>query len=171
VYFGVKLLKEASESTGGPSEELHEVEEEIRTKKDTHTEESPPESTPSRVRPSKSAPVVEVDEKEREKDDDYEREQRERSRRANVVKVVTQAFSLTFLAEWGDRSQIATIALAAAKDPLGVMLGGIVGHALCTSIAVVGGRMLAARISERTVALVGGILFIAFALHSFCVGP
>ena len=33
--------------------------------------------------------------------------------------VMTEAFTLTFLAEWGDRSQIATIALAAAKDPVG----------------------------------------------------
>ena len=32
-------------------------------------------------------------------------------------------------------------------------------------LAVVGGRMLAASISEKTVALAGGILFLLFALH------
>merc|ERR1711881_302186 len=63
--------------------------------------------------------------------------------------VMCQAFMLTFLAEWGDRSQIATIALAAAKDPLGVTVGGIVGHSVCTGLAVLGGRILASKISER----------------------
>jgi len=84
--------------------------------------------------------------------------------------IFTQAFTLTFLAEWGDRSQIATIALASSKNPYGVILGGLVGHAFCTALAVVGGRMLAARISERTVALVGGVLFLLFAVHSFFTG-
>merc|ERR1712216_62847 len=79
--------------------------------------------------------------------------------------VLWQSFILTFLAEWGDRSQIATIALAAYKDPYGVTVGGILGHALCTGLAVVGGRMLAASISERTVALAGGVLFLLFAAH------
>jgi putative Ca2+/H+ antiporter (TMEM165/GDT1 family) len=85
--------------------------------------------------------------------------------------VFTQAFTLTFLAEWGDRSQIATIALAAAKNPYGVILGGLVGHAFCTGLAVIGGRMLAARISEKTVALLGGTLFLIFAITSFVYGP
>lgn len=85
--------------------------------------------------------------------------------------VFSQALTLTFLAEWGDRSQIATIALAASKDPYGVIAGGLLGHAFCTGVAVVGGRMLASRISERTVAIVGGSLFLVFAIHSFAVGP
>jgi putative Ca2+/H+ antiporter (TMEM165/GDT1 family) len=73
---------------------------------------------------------------------------------------------MTFVAEWGDRSQIATIALAASKDPAGIAIGGFVAHSLCTGLAVLGGRLLAARISERTVAIAGGILFVLFGIHS-----
>jgi len=112
------------------------------------------------------------------------------NQQAVLRKITKQVFTLTFLAEWGDRSQIATIALAAQKDPYGgacstpcsralslshpsspVTLGGIIGHALCTGLAVVGGRMLATKISERTVAYSGGVLFLFFALHSLWVGP
>ena len=85
--------------------------------------------------------------------------------------ILTQAFTITFLAEWGDRSQIATIAMAAAQDPWGVAFGSVLAHWCCTAIAVIGGRLLAARISERTVAFAGGVLFLIFALHSFFAGP
>ena len=78
--------------------------------------------------------------------------------------VFAQAFSLTFLAEWGDRSQIATIAMAAAKNPYGVTMGGILGHSLCTGFAVISGRLLAQKISPRTVSYLGGILFLIFAV-------
>ncbi|CAN0254387.1 unnamed protein product [Ectocarpus fasciculatus] len=80
------------------------------------------------------------------------------------------SFSMTFLAEWGDRSQIATIALATNKDPFGVTAGGVIGHSLCTGMAVVGGKLLAARISEKTVHLVGGALFLVFGLHALVFG-
>jgi len=55
----------------------------------------------------------------------------------------------------------------ASKDPYGVTVGGVIGHSLCTGLAVVGGRMLAARISEKTVATVGGATFLLFAVHAF----
>ena len=35
-------------------------------------------------------------------------------------------------------------------------VGGVLGHALCTGLAVVGGRIIATRISVRTVTLVRG---------------
>ena len=52
-----------------------------------------------------------------------------------------------------------------------VTAGGIVGHSLCTGLAVVGGRILAARISEKTVATTGGALFLLFCAHSLIMGP
>jgi hypothetical protein len=39
--------------------------------------------------------------------------------------------------------------LAAAEDPLGVGVGGFVGHALCTLVAVLGGYTLSKYICER----------------------
>jgi putative Ca2+/H+ antiporter (TMEM165/GDT1 family) len=84
--------------------------------------------------------------------------------------VFLEAFTLTFLGEWGDRSQIATIGLAAQENVTGVTLGGILGHTLCTGAAVVGGKHLASRISERTVAFCGGILFLIFGVHSLLSG-
>jgi Ca2+/H+ antiporter, TMEM165/GDT1 family len=78
--------------------------------------------------------------------------------------IIAEACSLTFLAEWGDRTQFATIALAAANNPLGVTIGSILGHALCAAIAVLSGRWVCKRISERTITMLGGGLFLVFAI-------
>lgn len=67
-----------------------------------------------------------------------------------ITRVLLQAFTMTFLAEWGDRSQLTTIILAARDNVYGVIVGGILGHSVCTGLAVIGGRMIAQRISVRT---------------------
>ncbi|KAG9445722.1 hypothetical protein H6P81_011850 [Aristolochia fimbriata] len=85
--------------------------------------------------------------------------------------IFLESFILTFLAEWGDRSQIATIALATHKNAIGVAIGATLGHTVCTSIAVVGGSMLASKISQRTVATIGGFLFLGFSLSSYFYPP
>ncbi|KAF8011332.1 hypothetical protein BT93_J1820 [Corymbia citriodora subsp. variegata] len=77
-----------------------------------------------------------------------------------------QAFSLTFFRNWGDKSQLATIGLAADEDILGVVLGRIAALVLCTVAAVTGGESLASKISKRLVTLLGGFLFLVFGVQS-----
>ncbi len=61
--------------------------------------------------------------------------------------ILTQAFVMTFLAEWGDRSQIATIALAASYNLFMVNVGALLGHFLCTGGAVQLGEWISKRVS------------------------
>jgi len=83
--------------------------------------------------------------------------------------VFWQALTMTFLGDWGDRSQFTTIALAVENNAWFVFIGSFLGHVLCTSLAVVGGKYLAKRISERTVNICGGILFLLFGVHNLFV--
>ena len=55
-----------------------------------------------------------------------------------LSRIFIQAFTMTFLAEWGDRSQLATIILAARENVTAVVIAGILGHAFCTGLAVLG---------------------------------
>jgi putative Ca2+/H+ antiporter (TMEM165/GDT1 family) len=77
--------------------------------------------------------------------------------------LLLSTFLLVFAAEWGDKSFLATIALAAASDPAGVVAGAVVGHGTATAVAVAGGSLLGEYVSEKVVAYVGGSLFIVFA--------
>ena len=86
------------------------------------------------------------------------------------MEICLEAFVLTFLAEWGDRTQFATIALASHNNLVGVTTGAILGHTICTAIAVIGGRMIAGRISERTLTGVGGCLFLVFGIVAWLEG-
>ena len=82
----------------------------------------------------------------------------------SIRSVIIEAFTLTFIGEWGDRTQLATITLAAANNPYGVLVGATLGHGICAAIAVICGKFIAGRISERLLTLVGGTLFIVFGM-------
>jgi len=87
-----------------------------------------------------------------------------------LSRIFIQAFTM-FLAEWGDRSQLATIILAARENVSAVVIAGILGHAFCTGLAVLGGRLIAQRISVRTVTLIGGVVFLLFAVTALFMDP
>jgi len=162
-FFGIKLLQEARElynqKEHKKNEELEEVEAELGVRADDDDQDKGDIE-------AGSSPAPNTKSSSQSKKDDSRK-----STSSTNVAVFMQAFTLTFFAEWGDRSQIATISLASVNDPFGVTIGSFLGHAACTGLAVIGGRLLATRISERQVALAGGIVFLLFAAHSLYVGP
>jgi len=87
-----------------------------------------------------------------------------------LFKIFINTFGLIFIAEWGDRSQLATIVLASTNDVGGIILGSIVGHTICSSLAVIAGALIARWISVRVVTVIGGIVFISFAIASLIIG-
>lgn len=88
-----------------------------------------------------------------------------------IAPIVIKVFTMILVAEWGDRSQISTVILAAREDIVGVFIGSLSGHVLCTGLAVIGGRFVADIISVRTMTLIGGIIFLVFATYAIIMGP
>lgn len=156
IVFGIKLLNEglAMSKDMGVEDELAEVEEEIELTKTTEQLDSMEAGHGS---PSKSLKQWYVEFGEQIRD------------LASFVlsPIWIQVFVMTFLGEWGDRSQIATIAMAAGSEYWFVILGAIVGHFICTAAACLGGKLLAKKISMRNVTLGGAIAFLIFAVLYF----
>lgn len=84
-----------------------------------------------------------------------------------TLALIASTFSLVLAAEWGDKSFISTIALAAAKPPLGVVGGAIAGHGIATALAVLGGSLVGKYVPEKAVGYAGGTLFLVFAAATF----
>ena len=116
--------------------------------------------------PSETCDVVVVGEAK----EVVEKAEKQAKDQKNIWAILLEAFVLIFVAEWGDRTQIATIALAAQNNPMVGSIGAILGHAICAVIAVTSGRMLAGQITERQLTAAGGCLFIIFGVVAFIQG-
>lgn len=116
------------------------------------------------IKMSAAADKAEVMEEMEEAKAAVEKADLQLSKQKNSWSILLEAFVLTFMAEWGDRTQIATITLAAGNNAIGVTAGAILGHTICAAIAVIGGKMIAGRISERQITLAGGCLFLIFGI-------
>jgi putative Ca2+/H+ antiporter (TMEM165/GDT1 family) len=89
-----------------------------------------------------------------------EEEAAEKKPRFSPFWAVAGAF---FLAEMGDKTQLASMALAAEyAAPLPVWLGAVLAMAAVDGIAIVAGVLLHKRVPEKAVKRVAGVAFIAF---------
>ena len=57
------------------------------------------------------------------------------------------------------------------NDVSGVCIGGVLGHFICTGLAVICGALIAKKVSVRVVTLVGALVFIGFAVASLFIDP
>jgi putative Ca2+/H+ antiporter (TMEM165/GDT1 family) len=169
LVFGVKLLREglAMSPDDGVGEEMREVEEELeekeqlaRSKGRRRSSISPYALESGRVRRSRSSSRLPAPARSPSTSPDRSPSPRGSSLAGalsginNLLSLLlspawVQTFVMTFLGEWGDRSQIATVAMAAGSDYWWVTAGATVGHAICTAGAVIGGRAIAGKISMR----------------------
>ncbi|XP_055318269.1 transmembrane protein 165 [Sitodiplosis mosellana] len=168
--FGLKMLRDGwYMSPNDAQEEFEEVQSDLKKREDEFEKET---ATSTILLPDIESGVVTVTENPQVDVNTTDtptptRKAKSKSNKSIMTRVLIQAFSMTFLAEWGDRSQFTTIILAARDNLYGVIVGGVLGHSFCTGLAVIGGRMIAQRISVRTVTIVGGIVFICFAFSAF----
>ncbi|BBZ09415.1 UPF0016 family membrane protein [Mycolicibacterium doricum] len=68
------------------------------------------------------------------------------------------------LAELGDKTMLATVALASDRDAIGVWIGATVGMVLADGVAIVVGAMLHKRLPEGFLHAVASVLFLMFGL-------
>lgn len=81
-------------------------------------------------------------------------------------KVLITVFSAVFIAELGDKTQLATMLFAADKEvsKLTVFLGASLALILASAIGVLAGSFISEYVSERHLHYVAGIGFIAIGL-------
>lgn len=66
------------------------------------------------------------------------------------------------LAELGDKTMLATVALASDHDWAGVWIGATVGMVAADAVAIVAGRVLHRRLPERLLHVLASLLFLLF---------
>jgi len=78
---------------------------------------------------------------------------------------VWMVFAAFFVAELGDKTQIATFTRASTSEyPLAVLVGATMGFAMSNLLGLVVGRAAAARLSARQLRALSGTIFILFGL-------
>jgi len=77
------------------------------------------------------------------------------------LKVLLSTFALLFVAELGDKTQLAVISMTAKhKMPLWIFIGAALALAAVTALGVLGGELLTRFIPEAVLRKIAAVLFV-----------
>jgi putative Ca2+/H+ antiporter (TMEM165/GDT1 family) len=81
-------------------------------------------------------------------------------------RVLTTVFASVFIAELGDKTQLATMLFAADKEPskLTVFIGASLALVLTSAIGVLAGSIISQYVSEKTLSYLAGTGFIVIGI-------
>ncbi len=78
-------------------------------------------------------------------------------------KAVLASFSVIFLAELGDKTQLTAMGLSATSNSTGsILLGSVLGISLATVLGVGAGKLLGSWLNPDYLRIGGGVLFLVF---------
>ncbi len=88
------------------------------------------------------------------------------------LKVFAIVFTTVFIAELGDKTQIATLLFASDRQAskLTIFAGAALALVLSSALGVLAGTLLSAHVSERTLQTLAGIGFIAVGIWTLIRG-
>jgi len=78
------------------------------------------------------------------------------------------AFAAIFLAELGDKTQLAVISMSAtSKHPLSVFLGGSIAMVMLTGLGVVAGEVVTKYVPEAVLSKAAAVLFVIIGIWTW----
>jgi putative Ca2+/H+ antiporter (TMEM165/GDT1 family) len=82
------------------------------------------------------------------------------------LKIIATVFTSVFIAELGDKTQLATMLFASDKDTskLMVFIGASLALVVTSAIGVLAGSVISQYVSEKTLSYLAGIGFIAIGI-------
>lgn len=83
-----------------------------------------------------------------------------------INSIVFSVFALFFVAELGDKTQIATLVKASTSNNLILTyLGAVIGFFLSNMIGILAGKFLSEKIDSTKISIISGVIFTLFGLY------